>query len=222
MTPLRILETPEMKDPTLLIAFAGWSDAGGAATAAAQYLIDRWHAKRIAEIEAEDFYDFTQLRPTSHYEGDERKIVWPQNVFHHIQRNEHDFIIFKRELVKPKQVYTLDDSPIAVKDAKESGVVRNGRKVTVKLTSLAPALSLREFKVKKGDEVTLILTNLDKVEDLTHGFAIPHYHVNFIVNPQETKSVTFVADKPGVFWAYCTHFCHALHLEMRSRMIVEA
>ncbi len=141
---------------------------------------------------------------------------------HPVRGEPHDFIIFKRDLVRPKQVYSLDDFPNAVKDAKESGVVRNGRKVTVKLTSQAPAFSLREFKVKKGDEVTLILTNLDKVEDLTHGFAIPNYNVNFIVNPQETKSVTFIADKPGVYWAYCTHFCHALHLEMRSRMIVEA
>lgn len=141
---------------------------------------------------------------------------------HPVRGEPHDFIIFKRELVKTKQVYGIDDSPIAVKDPKESGVTRNGRKVTVKMTSLAPAFSLREFKVKKGDEVTLILTNLDKVQDLTHGFAIPNYNVNFIVNPQETKSVTFIADKPGVFWAYCSHFCHALHLEMRSRMIVEA
>ena len=140
---------------------------------------------------------------------------------HPVRGEPHDFIIFKRDIVKPKQVYSLDDFPLAVKDPKESGVTRNGKKVTVKLTSQAPAFSLREFTVKKGDEVTLILTNLDKIEDLTHGFAIPNYNVNFIVNPLETKSVTFVADQPGVFWCYCTHFCHALHLEMRTRMIVE-
>ncbi len=141
---------------------------------------------------------------------------------HPVRGEPHDFIIFKRELLSPKQVYDLDHHPLAIKDSKESGVFRDGKKVTVKMTSLAPAFSLREFKVKKGDEVTLILTNLDKIEDLTHGFAIPNYNVNFIVNPQETASVTFIADLPGVFWCYCTHFCHALHLEMRSRMIVEA
>lgn len=94
MTPLRILETPELHDPTLIIAFAGWSDAGGAATAAAQYLVDRWHAVRIAEIEAEDFYDFTQLRPTVRYEGDVRKIDWPENAFSFHQRADRDLIIF--------------------------------------------------------------------------------------------------------------------------------
>ncbi len=141
---------------------------------------------------------------------------------HPVRPEPHDFIILKRDLIRTKQIYSIDEFPLAVKDPKETGVFRNGKKVTVKITSQAPAFSPREFRLKVGDEVTLILTNLDKVEDLTHGFAIPKYNVNFIVNPQQTASVTFKADKPGVFWCYCTHFCHALHLEMRSRMIVEA
>lgn len=141
---------------------------------------------------------------------------------HPVRGEPHDFIIFKRDIIKTKQVYDLDESPLAIKDPKESGVFRDGKKVTVKITSQAPAFSMREFTLKKGDEVTLILTNLDKIEDLTHGFAIPKYNIQFIINPLETKSVTFVADKPGVFWAYCSTFCHALHLEMRTRMIVEA
>ncbi|CAN5711709.1 TAT-dependent nitrous-oxide reductase [soil metagenome] len=141
---------------------------------------------------------------------------------HPVRGEPHDFIIFKRDLVRPKQVYSLDEFPLAIKDPKESGVFRDGKKVTVKLTSQAPSFSMREFKLKKGDEVTLILTNLDKIEDLTHGLAIPKYNIQFIVNPLETASVSFIADKPGVFWCYCTNFCHALHLEMRTRMIVEA
>jgi nitrous-oxide reductase len=141
---------------------------------------------------------------------------------HPVRGEPHDFIIFKRDVLRPKQVYVLEDFPLATKTPEGSGVVRNGKKVTVRLTSLAPAFSMREFKLKKGDEVTLILTNLDKIEDLSHGIAIPKYNIQFVVNPLETASVTFLADKPGVFWMYCTNFCHALHLEMRTRMIVEA
>jgi nitrous-oxide reductase len=140
---------------------------------------------------------------------------------HPVRPEPHDFIIFKRDIIKPKQIYNLTDFPLAVKTMEESGVFRDGKKVTVKIAAQAPAYSMREFKLKVGDEVTLIYTNLDIVEDLTHGFAIPKYNINFITNPQETKSVTFKADKPGVYWAYCTHFCHALHLEMRSRILIE-
>jgi predicted ATP-grasp superfamily ATP-dependent carboligase len=94
MTPLRILQTPELKDPTLIVAFAGWSDAGGAASGAAQYLIDRWHATRMAEFEAEEFYDFTQLRPTVRWDGEERRIDWPDNAFFFHHTPGQDFIIF--------------------------------------------------------------------------------------------------------------------------------
>jgi proteasome assembly chaperone (PAC2) family protein len=91
---LRILQTPELNEPIMLAAFAGWSDAGGAATGAVQYLVDRWHAVRMADIEAEDFYDFTQLRPTVRWEGEERRIDWPDNAFHFHQTPERDLIIF--------------------------------------------------------------------------------------------------------------------------------
>lgn len=133
----------------------------------------------------------------------------------------HDGIIVRRDLVKTRQIYNMDDFPDAVKP-ENAGIERKGNKVHVRLMSQAPNYSMPVIKVKKGDEVTLTLTNHDKVEDLTHGCAIPTYNICFIVNPQETKSVTFKADRVGVYWIYCTHFCHALHLEMRSRLLVEA
>jgi nitrous-oxide reductase len=133
----------------------------------------------------------------------------------------HDAIIVRADVVKTKQIYNMDDFPNAVKSFGDSRVERKGKKVNVYMTSQAPNYSLQEIRVKLGDEVTITLTNHDKVEDLTHGFGIEKYNINFIVNPQETHSVTFKADKAGLFWIYCTHFCHALHLEMRSRFIVE-
>ena len=150
--------------------------------------------------------------------GDKMKLVHDSPVY----SEPHDSIVIRRDIIKPKQIYNIDDFPLAVKSPKENRVERNGKKVTVYMTSQAPAFGMSEFRVKRGDEVTIILTNLDKVEDLTHGFAIPNYNINFVVSPQETKSITFKADKPGVYWCYCTHFCHALHMEMRSRMLVEA
>jgi nitrous-oxide reductase len=150
--------------------------------------------------------------------GDKMRLIHDHTAY----PEPHDAIIVRRDVLKTKQVYSLADFPHAVKKFEDAGVTREGRKVTVRIASIAPTYALPSFTVKRGDEVTIILTNLDTVEDLTHGFGLSHYDINFIVNPQQTASVTFKADKPGVFWYYCTHFCHALHLEMRGRMIVEA
>jgi len=73
---------PSLRAPIMLCAFEGWTDAGGAASSAATYLADHWKAREFASIDAEEFYDFTSLRPQVRLTGDGgRRIVWPQNRF---------------------------------------------------------------------------------------------------------------------------------------------
>ena len=73
-------ERPRLRDPVLVCAFKGWNDAGEAATAALEFLVDSFGATEFARIDPEEFYDFTAVRPSVRLEeGRTRVVDWPRN-----------------------------------------------------------------------------------------------------------------------------------------------
>ena len=77
---------PGRKLTTMVIAFSGWADAAEGATSAIKFLKRRQKARKFAEFDPEEFYDFTQTRPTTTRTRDGRRhIHWPANEFFHLE-----------------------------------------------------------------------------------------------------------------------------------------
>lgn len=73
-------ERPSLRTPVMVCAFKGWNDAGEAASAAVDFIQQHFDCATVAEIDPEEFYDFTAVRPTvKMVDGDARAIEWPQN-----------------------------------------------------------------------------------------------------------------------------------------------
>jgi len=62
----------DLRNPALLIAYAGWSDGGDTATSALRHLLGELVVSRYACLDTEQFLDFTVVRPHAQRRSDGR------------------------------------------------------------------------------------------------------------------------------------------------------
>ncbi|WP_045514794.1 Sec-dependent nitrous-oxide reductase [Neobacillus niacini] len=137
--------------------------------------------------------------------------------------------IIKADKIKTIEVYPKDENnELATYKQEDAKIVRNGNEVHVygiamrsKFIFDAKAKRPDVIEVNQGDKVFIHLTNTDFDEDITHGFAINSYNLNIEVQPGQTNTLEFTANKAGTFPLYCSNFCSALHQEMTGYFLVK-
>ena len=122
MDHLTILETPDRKLDRLVIVFSGWADAAEGATSAVKFMQRKLKAKKFAEIDPEEFYDFSQTRPhTSRTRDGKRKIHWPTNDFSYLTGTTTESGIMVFSGVEPNLKWRTFSKTVA-KVARDHGV----------------------------------------------------------------------------------------------------
>jgi nitrous-oxide reductase len=125
-------------------------------------------------------------------------------------------------LIKERQVkaYKLGENkdPFAARSEKETRVERKGNRVDVYMTAIRSHFAPDNIEgIQVGDTVYIHLTNLEQDWDVPHGFAITGAtNAELLVMPGQTRTITWVPTRVGVFPFYCTDFCSALHQEMQG------
>lgn len=151
--------------------------------------------------------------------GDKMKLLYDAFT----DQEPHYSQVIAASKLHPIEVYPKAENhnPNAVWDVKDTRIERNGNHVTVKMTAVRSNFEPNKIEVNQGDLVTIYLTNIEQTTDEIHGFGLNDYNINIAVDPGETKTVEFVADKTGVYPYYCTSFCSALHQEMQGYLLVK-
>jgi proteasome assembly chaperone (PAC2) family protein len=85
-----------LRSPIVIVAFSGWSDTGSVTLDAANHLIDTFDAEPFLEVDPEDYYVFTDTRPTVRVnEEGIREIRWPENraYYARLPGEPHDLVV---------------------------------------------------------------------------------------------------------------------------------
>ncbi len=190
------------------------------------------HSNYLVVVDKQGLYDnypnVGPVRPSFQHlidiSSDDMKDIYTMSL---PQANVYGSVAVKRTTIKPIIRYptgtnsrTGEISPFKTVAGKEK-IEREGNRVHVFGTLIRSHITPEIVTVNEGDVVTFHLTNLERAEDETHGFTIDTYGKHGSFEPGKTASLTFTADRAGVFPYYCTEFCSALHLEMEGMLLVK-
>jgi nitrous-oxide reductase len=135
--------------------------------------------------------------------------------------------IVRRDTIKGILMYppgtdaqTMERHHDAIDQGQEK-VVQTPGKTEVWMTALRSHFTPDVIRVRKGDRVVLHITSVETSRDATHGFTISGFNIQSSLEPGETVTIEFTADKAGAFDFYCTEFCSALHMEMQGWLLVQ-
>lgn len=160
MEHLIIHETPDKKLKHMVVVFSGWADAAEGATSAIKFLQRKLKSKKFAEIDPEEFYDFSQTRPyTSRTRDGKRRIHWPANEFSYLTNPRADSGVMVFVGVEPNLKWRTFAKTVATvaKNHGVESVVHIGALLDavphtrpVKLSGTASEYSLSEFLEGQG------------------------------------------------------------------------
>ncbi len=134
---------------------------------------------------------------------------------HYAQAIPADLLMEKSLRIFPLETNT---NPFVTKSEKEARVERQGKDVHVYMTAIRSHFKPDNIEgVQVGDAVYFHVTNVEQDWDVPHGFAVMGAeNAELLVMPGETRTLKWVATRPGVYPFYCTDFCSALHQEMQG------
>lgn len=93
-------QSPPLDNPVLIAGFGDWSNAGNVALKSIEYIIRKKGATKMAEIDTDRFYHFTQSRPVvSIREGRLQRLNLKKISFYFLHNNEgkNDLIFLKAQ-----------------------------------------------------------------------------------------------------------------------------
>jgi hypothetical protein len=137
---------------TMVMAFGGWIDAGRAATGALRHLTRDLGAARLARIDPEEFFVFTQERPEVRLKTDGgREILWPPSEFFawHPEDGRDGLLLFcgpephqdAAERRGMQHVGFMGQAPHYLQDSENPAAIQSLVSYVARLLNLSPDMS---------------------------------------------------------------------------------